>query len=260
MTALLRISHTSDRSCTNIFQYSFAKRSVVNDQNPGPRRPSIRTDRVIRSRRRTIALEITHDATLVVRAPLRTPEADIAEMIRAKQAWINRKLDEMRKRPQPVRHDYTEGELFLFLGGPYPLTVVDDGSGVIRRLDRLYVPHGRMPGIRNHLKRWYMDEARLIVKERCAYYSMVSGYVPTSIRITDARRRWGSCTPAGVVNFSWRLVQAPLPIVDYVVVHELVHLRQPDHSKKFWEKVSALMPDYSWRRKWLFENEGLLKI
>jgi hypothetical protein len=92
------------------------------------------------------------------------------------------------------------------------------------------------------------------------WFSIKTGHIPTSIRITDARQRWGSCTHKGGLNFSWRLIQAPPKIVDYVVVHELVHISQPDHSKKFWNKVREILPDYERRRKWLRENERLLKI
>jgi hypothetical protein len=92
------------------------------------------------------------------------------------------------------------------------------------------------------------------------WFSMMTGYSPAAVRITNASQRWGSCNHRGGLNFSWRLIQAPLEIVDYVIVHELVHLRQPDHSRKFWEKVEALMPDYRRRREWLRENERLLRI
>ena len=105
-----------------------------------------------------------------------------------------------------------------------------------------------------------MEEARKEINARCMWFTMTTGYSPSSIRITDACERWGSCNHRGGLNFSWRLVQAPLEIVDYVIVHELVHLRQPDHSRKFWAKVREIMPDYERRRKWLRENERLLRI
>jgi len=220
----------------------------------------IRIEKVIRSRRRTIALEVTSDASLIVRAPLRVPASYIEGMIREKHDWIRRKMDEIKKRPAAPLHEYREGELFLFLGGSYPLQPVDTVEGGIKRADRLYVSRSLMPDIRPALKRWYMREAALIIRERCAWFSMVTGHTPTSIRITDARHRWGSCTSAGGLNFSWCLVQAPLEIVDYVVVHELVHLVHHNHSKKFWDRVREIMPDFERRRKWLRENERLLRI
>jgi len=222
--------------------------------------PEIPVEKIVRSRRRTIALEVTPQATLVVRAPHRVPEVYIEAMIREKSAWIQKKLAEMRARPQAPVREYGEGEVFWFLGRPYPLSFTDDGSREIVRSDRLCVPRTFQPDIRHAIRCWYVEEAKKEIHARCMYFSMMTGYAPASLRITDARTRWGSCTYKGGLNFSWRLVQAPLSIVDYVIVHELVHLRQHDHSKRFWEKVEALMPDYRERREWLRENERLLRM
>jgi hypothetical protein len=130
----------------------------------------------------------------------------------------------------------------------------------IERSDKLYVSSRLLPDIKNHIKHWYMEEANKEIQARCMWFSMKTGHVPTTIRVTDARQRWGSCTHKGGLNFSWRLIQAPPDIVDYVVVHELVHISQPDHSRKFWDKVREILPDYERRRKWLRKNERLLKI
>jgi predicted metal-dependent hydrolase len=222
--------------------------------------PDIPVEKIIRSRRRTIALEVTPHATLVVRAPHRVPHAYIEKMIREKSAWVLKKMEEMRKRPQAINHSYAEGEIFWYLGRPYPLQIVSDERTLIERTDRLCVSRSLQPGIQTAIKRWYMVEAEKEIHSRCMWFSMMTGYSPVSVRITDAHQRWGSCNHEGGLNFSWRLIQAPLSIVDYVIVHELVHLRQPDHSPKFWAKVEALMPDYKRRRDWLRENERLLRI
>lgn len=220
----------------------------------------IRIDSVVRSRRRTIALIITPDARLIVRAPLRAPASLIDEAVREKEAWIRKKQAEMRKRPQAVPHAYEEGEIFWFLGRPYPLHLTDDGRAAIERTDRLVVSRNVRPDIRTAIQRWYIAEAKKEIHARCMYFSMMTGYSPQSLSITGARQRWGSCSYRGGLNFSWRLIQAPLPIVDYVIVHELVHLRQHDHSKKFWATVQELMPDYERRRTWLRDNERLMRI
>jgi predicted metal-dependent hydrolase len=217
-------------------------------------------EKIVRSRRRTIALIVTPDARLIVRAPLRAPDAVIAAAIREKSGWILKKICEMKKRPQAIIHTFSEGEIFWFLGRPYPLHLIDDGGGAIRRTDRLEVPRTVRPDVPRAIRHWYTEEAAKEIRSRCMWFSMMTGYSPTGIRITDARQRWGSCNHRGGLNFSWRLIQAPLSIVDYVIVHELVHLRQPDHSRKFWAKVEALMPDYRQRREWLRENERLLRI
>jgi hypothetical protein len=220
----------------------------------------IPVEKIIRSRRRTIALEVTPAATVIVRAPLRTPAEYIEEIIQKKSSWILRKMDEIKRRPLSPCHEYAEGEMFLFLGRSYPLHIVEDGSKTIERSDRLYVSSSLMPDIRNQLKHWYREEARKEIRARCMWFSLKTAHVPATIRITDARQRWGSCTHKGGLNFSWRLIQAPPEIVDYVVVHELVHLGQPDHSRVFWNKIRSIMPDYEQRRNWLKEHEWLLKI
>ena len=220
----------------------------------------IRIEKIVRSYRRTIALIITPDARLIVRAPLRAPAAMIDQVVREKSGWIRKKISEMKGRPQAAVHAYEEGEIFWFLGRPYPLHIVDDPGAGIRRTDRLVIPRTIKPDIRSGIHHWYMTEAHKEIHSRCMWFSMMTSYSPVSVRITDARQRWGSCNHQGGLNFSWRLIQAPLSIVDYVIVHELVHLRQPDHSPKFWAKVEALMPDYKPRREWLRENERLLRI
>ncbi len=196
----------------------------------------------------------------MIRAPLKASAAVIAGFVRQQEGWICKKLAEMKRRPKAVVHAYEEGEIFWFLGRPYPLHLTDDPATGIQRTDRLTVPRSVLPDIPEGIRRWYMAEAGMEIRSRCMWFSMMTGYSPSSVRITDARQRWGSCNHEGGLNFSWRLIQAPLSIVDYVIVHELVHLRQPDHSRKFWAKVEALMPDYKNRREWLRENERLLRI
>jgi predicted metal-dependent hydrolase len=220
----------------------------------------IHIDKIVRSRRRTIALIVTPEAELVVRAPLNVPAALIDDFVKKQQGWIRKKVAEMKGRPQALIHAYEEGEIFWFLGRSYPLHIVDDAGAGVQRTDRLCVSRTIKPDIRSGIQRWYMAEAAKEIHSRCMWFSMMTGYSPASVRITDARQRWGSCTHKGGLNFSWRLIQAPLAIVDYVIVHELVHLKQPDHSRKFWAKVDALMPDYKRRRRWLRENERLLRI
>ncbi|MDO9326354.1 MAG: SprT family zinc-dependent metalloprotease [Methanoregula sp.] len=220
----------------------------------------ITIDQIVRSRRRSIALVITPDGHLIVRAPLKAPEALINKFVEEKSGWITKKIGEMRQRPAATEHAYEEGETFFYLGRIYPLHIVESGSSPIERTDRLCICRTLLPDIKHRVKCWYVQEAQREIYARCMWFSMTTGYTPKSIRITDARQRWGSCTSVGGINFSWRLIQAPLEIVDYVIVHELVHLKQHDHSKKFWAKVKEIMPDYERRKEWLRENERLLRI
>ncbi|MDO9303429.1 MAG: M48 family metallopeptidase, partial [Anaerolineales bacterium] len=106
--------------------------------------------------------------------------------------------------------------------------------------------------------RWYKERALEIISERVKQYSQQYNFAPKQVKISSAKTRWGSCSPNGALNFTWRLVMAPLAVIDYVVAHELVHLRVKDHSSKFWKTVESIYPDYKKQRKWLRENGGKL--
>ena len=107
---------------------------------------------------------------------------------------------------------------------------------------------------------WYRARAREILEDRVMHFALRMGLACLSVRITDAKERWGSCSAAGTLNFAWRLVMAPPPVIDYVIVHELTHLVEMNHSRRFWERLGRVLPDYVWRRKWLKENGHLLTL
>ena len=101
---------------------------------------------------------------------------------------------------------------------------------------------------------FYNEKALKLFKERGAYYSNLTGLFPRSIKISNARKRWESCSRTGNINLSWRLVLKPLAVIDYVIVHELAHLKHLNHSRKYWDYVGSVVPDYKVQRKWLKNN------
>jgi len=109
-------------------------------------------------------------------------------------------------------------------------------------------------------ERWYRKEAARILKKRVEQYASQYGFQYKKVGVTSARTRWGSCSASGALNFSWRLIMAPLDVVDYVIVHELVHTQVHNHSKQFWKRVGTIMPDYEERRKWLRRNGHALLV
>lgn len=215
---------------------------------------------VIRSRRRTISLEITKNADIIIRAPQRVPESFLKKFFLEKEDWVNKKLSEVSRRPSLPERKFETGETFLFLGRSYELFILKESSDGISLGDKFYVGEYNKTLIRDLFIAWYRNRAKEIFPARVAGYSAILDYMPKKIRISDTRRRWASCSTSGTLSFCWRLVLAPPEIIDYVIVHELSHMRQPDHSPKFWAKVCAAMPDYEARRKWLRENERLLEI
>lgn len=213
------------------------------------------TYQLIRSKRKSIALIVQRDGTLVVRAPLRTPQWQIEALVREKEAWIREKQDQNRQlwEGQPPRK-FNGGEEFLFLGKSYWLKIAEQQRQPLELRDCFYLRRSALGQGRAVFEKWYREQARRILTERLELYARRYGLRYKSIRISGARRRWGSCGPSGTLNFSWRLAMAPIEVIDYVVVHELAHLEVKNHSRRYWERVEAMMPDYKQRREWLKEN------
>ncbi len=221
----------------------------------------IRVDKIIRSKRRTIALEVARDATLIVRAPYRTPFDFIEKVVFKKRFWIKEKQEIVRDRYQRiVPKEFVSGEGFLYLGNMYKLEFIDDVDMPIVFNNGFKIARKNYDAAKEILIAWYKAQASHKISERVNWYSSLSGLKYNRIKISDAQRRWGSCSAKGNLNFSWRLIMAPFRVMDYVVVHELAHLEEKNHSKAFWNKVKTMLPDYGQYRKWLKENTHLLVI
>lgn len=218
-------------------------------------------EKIIRSRRKTVALQVTERATLIVRAPYHTRKKTILDIVTKHEKWIEKKRKEIRERNRetPAKR-FVDGEAFLYLGKPYPLKIVNDGTFQLKFDDGFFLVQDARDAARKVFEDWYRKTAREIIPERVAQHSMKGPFSYNRIRITHARKRWGSCSPKGNLNFSWRLIMAPLPVIDYVVIHELVHLVERNHSSRFWGKVESLMPEFKIHRDWLKKNGYLLQV
>jgi hypothetical protein len=215
---------------------------------------------LIRSARRTLALEIMPDAAVLVRAPRRTPMKQIHHFIASHGDWISRKQAAVLERPRTAAKEYVEGEEFLFLGGTCRLSLVDAPSPEIDFDGRLCLSRHALPRARETLVKWYKAQARKAFSERVEKYAPAMGCQPAAIRITSPQRRWGSCGATGSLNLNWRLVMAPREVIEYVVVHELAHLKHRHHGRDFWDFVEAFAPDYRRHRKWLKDNGHHLEV
>ncbi|MFN3599629.1 MAG: M48 family metallopeptidase, partial [Aquificaceae bacterium] len=126
--------------------------------------------------------------------------------------------------------------------------------------DKFYLSKSALPNAKEVFIKWYKEKAYEKISERVEWYARMAGFKYNKVSITDAEKRWGSCSPKGNLNFSWRLIMAPLRVIDYVVVDELCHLEIKNHSKAFWIKVKTLMPDYRDCEMWLKEYGYLLRL
>jgi hypothetical protein len=217
-----------------------------------------------RHRRRTIAITIERDGRVVVRAPAKTARDTLHQFVQEKKPWISKKLLQIRQeRTDAYPRAFVSGETFFYLGDSYPLKVTYNlrGAPPLAFIGGEFQLNERFKGNRKALfVAWYKIQAETLIRQRIDQYREVMDIPSVQIRITSAKYQWGGCSSRDRITFSWRIVLAPLPMVDYVVVHELAHLRERNHSSNFWKIVEAILPDYRVRRQWLREHGYLLDM
>jgi hypothetical protein len=225
-------------------------------------------------RRRTVTLAIDAATGLTVHCPQRFSRAQLESLLREKQRWILEKCakaEGLRSRLAAVR--WAPGESLPYLGGHYPLEI-QHKSGRVRGdaplrlenerlrllLDRQEEPSLPPDRVRELVIHGYKVAAQREIPARVAQIASALGVKPRRVAVREQKRRWGSCSARGSLNFNWRLILAPAEVMEYVVVHELCHLLVLDHSPRFWAHVAALLPDYRILRAWLREQGGTLFI
>ncbi len=198
-------------------------------------------------KRRSIGLRID-DRGLTVSVPLRSSEKWLNSVLQDKARWVVKKLDGWQANvPKEMR--WADGEAIPYLGGLLGLRVVQSlfAAPAQRRLNELWVfvaNDSDTAKIGNAVSLWYQHEAGKLFAERVAYYAPLLDVAPRAVKHSSAKTQWGSCTAQGVVRLNLQLVRLPLRLIDYVVVHELAHLREMNHSARFWEVVEKARPDH----------------
>jgi hypothetical protein len=159
-----------------------------------------------------------------------------------------------------LARQFTAGEKFLYLGQEYPLSVVAGPKAALKFEAGFFLTQKAQPEAPLFFEKWYKTAARKLLSERVKYYAQKFGLKYEKIRLSSARTRWGSCSSKATLSFTWRLVMAPLEVLDYVVVHELAHLLVKNHSAVFWAEVARMMPDFKRQRAWLKKNGRFLTL
>jgi predicted metal-dependent hydrolase len=201
-----------------------------------------------RSSRRTIGLSIDHRG-LRIGAPTRARLGDIEKLIHEHGQWVLDKLAAWRDRPPPDKLEVSDGTVIFALGEPLTVAFTSIGRANWQfGPGRLYLRVGPAGDARQLLEKALRAKAREVFAERLAIHAPRLGVAPPALRLSSARTRWGSCNHRGGIALNWRLILMPLPVVDYVVCHELAHLKEMNHSPRFWSVVEQLCPDWQARR------------
>jgi predicted metal-dependent hydrolase len=200
-----------------------------------------------RKGRRSIGLRIDEQG-LTVSVPLRCSDHWLHSVLQEKAEWVRRNLNDWKCRMVPATR-WESGAAIPYLGGTLRLKVEPSlfSAPAYKRDKSLWVfvaacePDG---DVKKSVMQWYGHEAECIFSERIKHYSAIMGVEPAGVRIAPAKSQWGSCTARGIVSLNLQLIKLSLRLIDYVVVHELAHLREMNHSANFWNLVVAACPDY----------------
>jgi predicted metal-dependent hydrolase len=199
-------------------------------------------------RRQTLGLTVDRSGELRLHAPENTPEQELARWTRLKLLWVHRALARKEALAPNVRApEFVSGESFSYLGQNYRLKLVRDVAAPLR-FDGNYfwLAEDARGEAEAHFRRWYIRTGRGWLKERTASLTRKTGTVAAHIEVRELGFHWGSCGKHGVLFFNWRLLQLPVRSIDYIIVHELVHIQEPHHSPEFWQAIDRALP--AWRQ------------
>ncbi len=203
-----------------------------------------------------VAITVHADGSVAVTAPHEAPDDAILDLIHRRGDWILHKQDLVKERVQwTPNREWVSGEGIIYLGRQYRLKLI--GSDVSLKAGILHAPSKNTASA---IEAWFKAKAIHKFKER---YKLISPKMPKlaqSVILGDQKTRWGSCDKKGVLRINWRVIMAPIKVVDYVIAHEMAHLVHYDHSHAFWKLVGTVLPDYESRKDWLRIHGASLKL
>ena len=216
-----------------------------------------------KKRRKTLSLQIKEGGQIVVYVPHRTPEGEIERFLERHRSWISKKVAEKEGGIRQPERSFLPDEKFFYLGEAYPLEIhegTERGQALTLSFGKFILSRDCIEKARDLFVVWYKKEAKDRLAERVDYYSNRFQLFPKGLKITSAKSRWGSCSRDNRLCVSWRIMMAPLSVIDYILIHELVHIKEKNHSRRFWSTVESILPDYKRHRRWLRDHQNLLGL
>jgi hypothetical protein len=213
-------------------------------------------------KRKTLTITVERDRSVVVHAPSDASDETILRVVESRRQWIFEKLHHDRKYqelPHPPGKELVNGESALYLGRSYRIEVIANGAGEIQLTQKFLIPAALVSRGKMAMREWYLARAHEIILPRVSRHATVLGVEFKQASIVDSRYRWGSCTVGSNVTFNWRLIKAPMFVIDYIIIHELAHLLEANHTPKFWNIVRTHVPKMEKARAWLSDNGQVLE-
>ena len=217
---------------------------------------------IVYSKRKTLNITVERDRSVVVRAPEGTDPQKIRQAVESKRLWIYEKIRHPQKYrgiPHPPGKELVSGESMLYLGRNYRIDIVEDDHEGVRFANKFIVSKTTLSCARQWFRDWYIAKAKEKITPKVRYHAKNMGVEYNKVLISDLKYRWGSCTPKDNLNFNWRLIKAPMFVIDYVIVHELAHLMESNHTAQFWNIIEAQLPGSQKAKDWLKEHGAILE-
>jgi predicted metal-dependent hydrolase len=215
---------------------------------------------IVRRSKRTKSASIRiKEASTTITVPTWVSRSDINALITEKSHWINKQLSEQRKAIKLSKRDFIEGESFFYRGQPLTLTIQQaKQESVIIGNNRLTLylknQESSTKSRQDLIQKRFQTLAQQHLIERTRHYAEIVGVTFSDIRVKTYKSRWGSCSSLGLISYNWKIIIAPDSVIDYIVIHELCHLVEHNHSTRFWALVEQFQPHYKQQRDWLRKN------
>ena len=212
--------------------------------------------------RRKLTITVERDHSVIVKAPEGISDEKIQQVVESKRQWIYEKIGHPQKYqdlPHGPGKELVNGESALYLGRQYRIEIVKTGLTEVQFAQRFLIPATHVEKRVEALREWYLGKAKERIVPRAMRHARDLGVNVANVKIVDNRYRWGSCTPNDNVNFNWRLIKAPMFVIDYVIVHELAHLIEANHTPRFWNIVKTQIAQADKAKQWLKEHGQLLE-
>jgi predicted metal-dependent hydrolase len=197
---------------------------------------------------KSLSMSVERDGTVIVKAPPSVSDERIELFLEKNRSFVERAIEKYKK--YGVFKEYKDGERFLHLGREYELKIVDRQVEPLVLKDKFYLSSNVLSQARDVFLAWYKRQANKVIVDRVKHYALLGGYSYNKVAIKDLQKIWGSCSSGRNLSFNWRIIMAPVEVLDYVVVHELSHTKEFNHSRKFWAD----------KELWLRKNGHLLDL
>lgn len=216
---------------------------------------------IIYSNRQRLQISVERDKSVIVRAPEGTSLATIESALEKKKLWLYEKTKHPQKyQERRKERAYISGTSILYLGKEYKLDFINEDSEGVRFDGRFLLSKAHAHLAEHYLNEWFLEEARRIITPKVESYARKLGVRYNQVLISNLKYRWGSCTPKNNLNYNWRLIKAPISVIDYIIVHEIAHLLESNHTRRFWAIISVQLPKYPEAKEWLKDNGSLLEV